>query len=338
MTSPCNSPEWLREAAPMEPMTIEQCRRFYAEEVQYAANLTSCALVEAFARVPREDFLGPGPWQIGAADMATGKVEYKTTASADPRHVYHNVIIALDAARNLSNGQPGSLAAWIGALDLQPGNRVFHLGCGVGYYTAIIAEVVGPSGSVVASEVDAGLAARAKRNLAPYANLEVHPGDGAAIDAGDRVAIDRGESAGLDASAASSAFDPGMCDAIFINAGVTHPLPRWLDRLNDGGRLLLPLTIPMAPTLGKGVMAKITRKNGAFSAQTNGFVAIYNCTTARNPQLEPLLTRAMTTGALFKLKSIRRDPHEPSETCLVHSEAVCISAVEPAIERKESVA
>ena len=204
-------------------------------------------------------------------------------------------------------------ALWINALDLQPGKRVYHLGCGVGYFTAIMAEVVGASGSVVASEVDEGLAARAHQNLASYANVEVHAADGAALD-------------------------PGACDAIFINAGVTHPQPLWLERLNDGGRMILPLTIPMAPNLGKGVMAKIVRMNTGFSAQMTGFVAIYSCTSARDPQLEPLLTRAMTTGALFKLKSVRRDAHEPAETCIVHSESVCISTAEPQVEREVSVA
>jgi protein-L-isoaspartate(D-aspartate) O-methyltransferase len=289
-------------------MTAEQCRRFYAEEVQYAANLSPGALVEAFAHVLRESFLGAGPWQIGAPDMATGKVAYQTTATADPRHVYHNVTIALDPARNLCNGQPSSLAAWINALDLQPGNRVFHLGCGVGYFTAIMAEVVGMAGRVAATEVDANLAARARQNLVGYSNVTVHAGDGAALE--------------------SSAYDPGMCDGIFINAGVTHPDPQWLDRLNDGGRMIVPITIPMAPTLGKGVMAKITRKGAGFAAQLAGFVAIYSCTSARDPKLEPLLSRAMTMGTVFKLKSIRRDAHEQSDSCIVHGEAVCLSTEE----------
>ena len=29
-----------------------------------------------------------------------------------------------------------------------------HIGCGVGYYTAIIAEVVGPNGGVIGVEID----------------------------------------------------------------------------------------------------------------------------------------------------------------------------------------
>ena len=49
------------------------------------------------------------------------------------------------------------------------------------------------------------------------------------------------------------------CDAMLINAGVTHLYPPWLDRLREGGRLVLPLTVAMGATLGEGVVAKITR-------------------------------------------------------------------------------
>jgi protein-L-isoaspartate(D-aspartate) O-methyltransferase len=100
---------------------------------------------------------------------------------------------------------------------LKPGDRVFHLGCGVGYYTAIMAEVVGAGGSVVGVELDAGLAARAKENLSAYANITVRAGDGAG-------------------------FDPGLCDSIFVNCGVTHPQTIWLESLRDDGRLVLPIT------------------------------------------------------------------------------------------------
>lgn len=313
MSTPCNAPIWLRDLGSSEPMTLESCRRFYAEEIQYAANLRSSALIEAFARVPRENFLGPGPWQIGIPDLATGRVNYVPTASADPRHLYHNVTVALDSSRSLNNGQPGSVAAWIAALDLQPGNRVFHLGCGVGYFTAIMAEVVGLAGRVIATEVDHTLASRAQRNLVGFSNVETHAADG-------------------------GIFDPGPCDAMLINAGVTHPHPQWLDRLNEGGRLVLPLTIPMAPGLGKGVMAKITRQNGAFTAKMVGFVAIYSCTSVRDPQMEAQLTQAMASGALFKFKSLRRDDHLRTDSCILHGDGICISTAEVAPQPVPSVA
>ena len=92
--------------------------------------------------------------------------------------------MALDTTRDVNNGQPGTLAHWIDALDLKTGDRVFHLGCGVGYFTAIMAGVVGAGGSVVACELDPVLAGRAGENLASYPNVAVHAGDGAAFDPG----------------------------------------------------------------------------------------------------------------------------------------------------------
>ena len=97
-------------------------RSFYAEEVRAVANLQNEALAEAFARVRREDYLGAGPWQIATPDSWQGMTQgsaacegYRTTPDADPRHLYHNVLVAIDAARRLNNGQPASLAVWLDA-------------------------------------------------------------------------------------------------------------------------------------------------------------------------------------------------------------------------------
>lgn len=294
-------------------MTLEECRRFYAEEIRYAANLSNPALIEAFARVPREKFLGPGPWKIAGADVTGGGgAIYVPTEDDDPRRVYHNVAIGLDPARNLNNGQPGSLAHWIEALDLKPGDRVFHLGCGVGYFTAILAETVGPTGGVIASEVDAEFAERADANLASHPNVQVHSGDGIALDV-------------------------GPCDAMLINAGVTHPQRLWLDQLRDGGRIVVPITVAIGNTgLGKGVMVKIVRAPAVprsaprFSARVLTFVAIYHCSSGRNPQLEPVLGKAFATGTLMKTRSVRIDVHEATEACAVHTPEVCISSADPA--------
>jgi protein-L-isoaspartate(D-aspartate) O-methyltransferase len=288
-------------------MTLEECRQFYAEEIRLSANISSAALIEAFARVPRENFLGPGPWKIASVDIGLGGTTYIQTPDANPRHLYHNVPVALNPARDLNNGQPAALAKWIDALGITSGMRVYHLGCGVGYFTAIMAEMVGRSGSVIASEIDAELAARASTNLAGYANVSVHSGDAAD-------------------------FDPGDCDAMLINAGVTHPQPRWLERLSVGGNLALPLTVAagmgMGANLGKGVMARITRQANGFSANIVSFVAIYSCVGMREAHLEQALSKAMGTGKLFKLRSLRRDFHEPTDTCIVHGADLCFSADE----------
>jgi protein-L-isoaspartate(D-aspartate) O-methyltransferase len=288
-------------------MTLEDCRAFYSQEIRFAANLTTPGLVEAFAHVPRENFLGPPPWLIGSAEAralsAAGMLQMSYLPVEDPRDLYHNVVVSLDRSKDINNGQPGSLARWIEALALKPGDRAFHLGCGVGYYTAIIAEVVGPGGSVVGLELDPALASRAKENLAAYRNVTVHEGDGAA-------------------------FDPGPCDASFVNCGVTHPQNIWLDRLPEGGRLVVPFTMAMNPALGQGIMTKIVRHGAGYSAEMVSPVAIFSGGKLRDPALEPLMAKALRSGGLLQLKSVRRDSHESSESCVLHASEVCLSSSE----------
>jgi protein-L-isoaspartate(D-aspartate) O-methyltransferase len=288
-------------------LTVEDYRRIYADEIRFVANLTSPALVEAFARVPREKFIGPGPWQVGSPELralaAVGLGEANYFDVDDPRHLYHNVVVVLDAAGDINNGQPSALARWISALDLEPGARVYHLGCGVGYYTAIMAEVVGPEGSVVASEVNEDLAARARQNLAAYGNVQVHSADGAEVD-------------------------PGDCDAMLINAGVTHPHRLWLDRLREGGRLVVPITMATTPRLGAGVMIRIVRSGDRFSAHALTPVGIYSGIGMRDATMEPILRKALTTQELLRVKSLRLEPHEEEETCLVHGAVTCFSKAE----------
>jgi hypothetical protein len=57
-------------------------------------------------------------------------------------------------------------------------------------------------------------------------------------------------------------------------------------------------------------------------------VAIYSCTSARDAQSETLLRTAMMSGGLMKMKSLRRDAHEKSESCVMHAADMCLSTVE----------
>jgi protein-L-isoaspartate(D-aspartate) O-methyltransferase len=288
-------------------ITLEDCRAFYAQEIRFAANLSTPGLVEAFLRVPREKFLGPPPWLVGSAEArglsAAGMVEMSYVTVDDPRDLYHNVVVSLDRSKDINNGQPGSLARWIDALELKPGDRAFHLGCGVGYYTAIIAEVLGPDGRVLGLELDPGLAARAKENLSAYRNVTVEAGDGAG-------------------------FDPGPCNAILVNCGVTHPQTIWLERLCDRGRLVVPFTMAMTPRIGQGIMTKIVRHHAAYSALMVSPVAIFSGGNLRDPALEPLMAKALLSGGLLKLKSVRQEAHEPADTCVLHAPQACLSMAE----------
>jgi len=293
---------------------IAALRRFYAEEIEAVANLSSQAIVEALASVPREDFLAPGPWSVlsDASAAMSGDLRTRTTPDADPKRVYHNIAIAIDLSRMLFNGQPGTVAAWLDALALDRGQRVLHIGCGLGYYTALIAHVVGAGGRVVAFDVDETLASDARRNLAGMPWVTVRHGD------------------------ASQPLD-GTFDAILVNAGVTHPLDPWLDALTTGGRMILPLTATMPPsvpgqssTIGKGLVLLVHDDGAAGSAvRVIGFVAIYSAVGVRDDEKNARLGKALTAGpaAWQRIARLRRDPHEPASSCWLHDTTWCLSTV-----------
>lgn len=286
--------------------SLEDYRRFYAEEIAAITAMRSPALFEAFAKVPREHFLGPGPWKILGADFGMSpQFKYRETKDGDPRQIYHNIVVVIDAQRNLNNGHPSTLAAWLDRLEIAPGEHVFHVGGGLGYYTAILSELVGEKGRVTAIEVDADLAARARQNLPPWPNVDLHTGDG-------------GE------------FDPGPADAIFINAGVTHPHALWLDRLKDGGRLLVPLTFDVGGGIGKGVMMLVKREGGRYSARLLTLVMIYSSSSVRDAGINAALGKQIASPKVFAVQSLRRDPHAEEETCWLHGKDFCFSQQAPA--------
>jgi len=276
---------------------LDTLREYYAEELRAVANIQSEAVVKAFAKVPREHFLGPGPWQISNPKHDS----YRTTPEADPRHLYHNILIAIDATRYLNNGQPSLLAYLIDALELREGEQALHVGCGTGYYTAIMAEVVGREGHVLAVEIDAELARRAQDNLSYLPQVQVVTGDGGEVDA-------------------------GPSDAILINAGATHPRSVWLDSLRLGGRLLLPLTvIEDADHGGGGRVIKVMRQPRGLTARFISEVGIFSCTGTRDPDLNERLKKAFMRGEWKSVQSLRREPHEQDETCWLHAENFCLS-------------
>lgn len=276
---------------------VEQARRAYAERLRVSARLKSKALIDALARVPREHFLGPGPWQIVDPGTAAS-FKYSTTPDANPRHVYADVLVAIDVSRGLNNGQPSGLASWIDALELRSGERVMHIGCGTGYYTAILAEIVGPTGFVIGIDIDVQLAHLARQNLAGYNHVEVWYGD-------------------------DVPFKPESTDAVFVNAGATHPLPAWLDVLALGGRLLIPLTATGPEGFSTGGMFLLTRTRAGFAARCVSGVAIYPCIGVRDSDLNLELWRRR--GTERQVHSFRRDAHKPDTTCWLHTPNGCFS-------------
>ncbi|HEY6577745.1 MAG TPA: hypothetical protein VIY09_00355, partial [Rhizomicrobium sp.] len=83
--------------------TVEDARKWFAEDLRVAAAVNSRAVIEAFARVPRERFIGPGPWRVGGrlTRMSAAPFAYQTFEGDDPRVLYHDLVVALDEEKEI---------------------------------------------------------------------------------------------------------------------------------------------------------------------------------------------------------------------------------------------
>ena len=252
-------------------------------------------LEAAFATVARERFAGPGPWQVRAEE---GYVE---TPGDDPACLCQDVLVALDAARGINIGQPSLHTRCIAALALRPGEGVVHVGAGTGYYTAILAAMVGADGGVDAFEIDPAMAARARPNLAELPWLRLHERSG------------------------SEGTLP-QADAVYVSAGATHPATAWLEALRPGGRLIFPLT----PDQGIGGMLLVTRgpRLGVFGA---GFVSgarFIPCQGMRDTETGRRLSAVFAGGGSREVRSLRVDV-APDDTCWFSGDGWWLSTSPP---------
>ena len=177
------------------------------------------------------------------------------------------------------------------------------MGCGAGYYSAILAEIVGPSGSVTGIDLEESLIAQAREALAPWPQVDASVGPTAA------------------------AYLPREVDTIVASAGATHPLPQWLDALPPGGQLLLPLT----GERGWGQTLLVTRRaeGEGFAARFAGWVGIYHFAGAREEGNAKRVDAAVQRGDMATVKSLRREAHAQDESCWLHAGGWCLSRREP---------
>ena len=266
---------------------LEAHRSFFADLVTASAGLKNDGrLTTAFASTLRERFVGPGPWKIFTQG---GYIE---TPSADPAFLYQDVVVGLAPERRINNGQPVLHAFCLTALNVKEGETVIHIGAGTGYYTALLARLTGPNGSVSAYEIEQDLAQDAARNLADFSNVAAYHRSGSEGSLPD-------------------------CDAIYVSAGATAPLDSWLDALRPKGRLLFPLTPADSPggMPGAGGMFLITRtSNERFDARFICPVMIIPCAGARDEETASKLSEAFKRGDSRSVRSLRRDI-PPDETC-----------------------
>ena len=269
-------------------------RHTYAIEITRRAGVSDPRIEAAFAAVPREDFAGPPPWRIGSGGF------FGLGSSDDPARLYEDVLVAIDAERCINNGQPSLHAQSLDALGLKEGETVLQVGAGAGYYTAILAELVGTKGRVIAYEIAPDIAARAAANLVRYRQVEVR--------------------------ARSGVEDLPQADAIYVSAAASHPVRAWLDALRRSGRLVFPLQAVNS----SGAMLIVTRpEHGeAWPARLLTQVVFIPCEGAQNVEMGRKLDQAFRRGGQAGVRSLRCGS-EPSERDWVRGDGWALSA-EPA--------
>jgi protein-L-isoaspartate(D-aspartate) O-methyltransferase len=268
-------------------------RRAFAAEVARSAGVGDPRIEAAFAAVPREEFAGPPPWRVGSGAFGSESV-------SDPERLYEDVLVGIDAQRGINNGQPSLHAQALDALGVSEGETIVQIGAGAGYYTAILATLVGSSGRVVAYEIEPDIAARAAANLARYPQVEVR--------------------------ARSGVDDLPAADAIYVSAAATHPLRAWLDALKVGGRLVFPLHAAGS----NGAMLIVTRpeRGAAWPARLFLGVVFIACAGAQDAEMGRKLDQAFRRGGQAGVRSLRLGG-APSETDWVRGEGWALSSDPP---------
>lgn len=158
------------------------------------AVLESDVIAEAMRTVPRHEFV----------EVDTPQVAYEDRALAH---------------RGTTVLSPSLVARLLEAIQLNPTDEVLVVGAGVGYTSALLAEIVGPT-RVTAIDLSRPMVLEARQNLA---------------DAGyDAVLVDR-----RDGAEGFEAYAP--YDRILVEAAAVEPPVALLNQLKAGGRLVMPL-------------------------------------------------------------------------------------------------
>jgi protein-L-isoaspartate(D-aspartate) O-methyltransferase len=275
---------------PRRAAAVDEARARYAESIARAAWVTDPRIERAFAMIPREGFLPPPPWTV----FPPGGFFKRPTS--DPKELYDDVLVVLDARRGVNNGQPSLHAAWIAAVDPHPGETVVHVGAGSGYYTAILGVLVLPGGAVHAYEIEPQLAQLAARNLACLDHVAVH-----------------------DETALGQALPEA--DVMYVNAGVAAPDPGWLRALKPGGRLIFP----WQPSGPGGVTLLVTRLGRGFRAKPTLSVGFVACEGAALHGRAP----AISPDAIDRTRSVwLNDARDPDGSATAVYDQVWFSAEE----------
>lgn len=133
-----------------------------------------------------------------------------------------------------TNSQPRTVAAMLALLDVHPGHRVLDVGSGSGWTTALLAELVGPSGDVLGVERVPGLVTFGAENLA-------------------RTGLSRARIRAATPGVLGAPKE-GPFDRVLVSAMATRLPEALVDQLAPSGVLVVPVA---------GVMTRVARDDAA---------------------------------------------------------------------------
>ena len=263
----------------------------YAKEVAAMAGLLDERLFIAFTKVEREKFLPPGPWMIEAMDGSC-----YPSIDDDPEKILHAVGIVYDMSRMLHLAAPGRIARALQETHIKAGDRVLQIGAGLGYYSAIIAELVGSEGHVIASEIDPELREKAHYNLRSWSNVDV---------VGDALTLPL-----------------ESIDVIFSHCGIASFPEQWKASLMPNGRMTLPVTGRM----NSGFLYHFNRvQSSSFCrAKLLSLIHYYPCLGLHQSNDDDVVTEFRIKGLGLNVQSARFDLHPQDDNCLLHQRHWCL--------------
>lgn len=160
-------------------------------------------VARAFRTVPRHLFLPRVPLEEAYANEAV-------VTKRDEQGVALSSVSA-----------PRLVAMMLEQLRVEPGQRVLEIGSG-GFNAALLAELVGPQGSVTTMDIDPEVVDRARTTLDTAGYRQVRT---------------------LCADGEFGAAEYAPFDRIIVTVGAYDLPPAWVEQLAEGGRLVVPLRL-----------------------------------------------------------------------------------------------
>ena len=190
------------------------------------------------ARGVRDDDAPARPDRVDAAFAACPRTGF--LPPAERRHAHRDE--PLPIGHGQTSSQPSTVARMLRLLDVPVGARVLDVGSGSGWTTALLAHLVGPTGSVLGVELEPELATWGAANLAATGQVWA------------RIVLARPGVLGVP--------DEGPYDRVLVSAEAPElPVPL-VAQLGPAGRMVAPVSRGLEVVQRTGDTITVTRHDG----------------------------------------------------------------------------